>query len=97
MTKYYRVIKTMPSFDVGAILRGTSSTSGYRAINDIWDRFDGASDCALLNLNIELEANSEFFLRVYPIGNPDDLVFGTKAQAQQAANALYKGVSDENE
>lgn len=90
MTKYYRVIKTVPGFDVGAILKCVDGSS-YKAINDIWDRFDGASNGPIMRESIELEANGEFFLRVYPIGDPEKGVFGTKEQAQQAANALYQG------
>lgn len=89
MTKYYRVVKTVPGFDVGAILKGEGS--GYKATSDIWDRFDGASDGVIKSESVELEINSEFFLRVYPIGNPDKGVFGTKEQAQQAADAAYQG------
>ena len=92
MTKYYRVIKTVPAFDVGAILVCSGgSGSGYKALNDIWDRFEGASDGVLKQESIEIEANQEFFLRVYPIGNPENGVFGTREQAQMAANALYQG------
>jgi hypothetical protein len=89
MTKYYRVIKTVPGFDVGAILK--SEGGGYRAIDDIWDRFDGASEGVIHKMSIELEANKEFFLRVYPIGDKTKGIFGTKEQAQVAANALYQG------
>ena len=89
MTKYYRVIKTVPGFDVGAILM--SQGGGYKATNDIWDRFEGASDGVIKTESVELEANEEFFLRVYPIGDPGKGVFGTREQAQMAANALYQG------
>jgi hypothetical protein len=89
MTKYYRVIKTVPGFEVGAILK--TEGSGYKATSDIWDRFDGASSHPLLTETVECEINNEFFLRVYPVGDPIKGVFGTKEQAQQAANALYQG------
>lgn len=87
MTKYYRVIKTVPGFDVGAILK--SDGSSYKAINDIFDRFEGASDGLIKGQAVEQDTNSEFFIRVYPIG--DKGMFGTKEQAQAAENALYQG------
>lgn len=89
MTKYYRVVGTVPGFDIGCILRGEGS--GYKATTGIWDRFDGASEGVIKAESIELEANSQFFLRVYPVGDPTKGVFGTKEQAQQAADALYQG------
>jgi hypothetical protein len=90
MTKYYRVLRTMPAYDSGAILKSDNGT-GYKPLSSIWNRFENASDHSIAVENVESEVNSEFFLRVYPIGDPAQEVFGTKEQAQEAAEARYKG------
>ena len=91
MTKYYKVIKDHPLFEVGAIVYNEDDTSQYVPINRVWYK-------ELRNINMDdfyecqniVENSKDFFEEVYPIGNLKKMMFGNKKQAQAAAAALYK-------
>ena len=91
--KYYRVKEDTFMWAKGAILEFNSdigSRGGYYAISDLWDAVELRDEYISANI-IEAAGNDKFFERVYPIGDLKKRMFGSKIQAQAAAEALYKG------
>jgi hypothetical protein len=91
--KYYRVKKDTFIWKDGAVLKegnySGSSTSGYRAIEDIWDATPTIGTEYISARIVEHPDNSEFFERVYQdtIGGK---VFKTKDQIVQLYNDSFK-------
>lgn len=88
-TKYFRVIKEHPLWEVGAIISNEKKPTSYSPVVSVWNKFDDMetwTEGATL-----VEQQDEWFERVYPLGKLEKMVFGDKKQAQAAASALYKG------
>lgn len=98
MTRYYRVIKEHPTWEIGAILKQKDQANendirNYTAISDVWDKElgKGVDVSGWWEGGTLVENQTEWFERVYPIGEVSKMLFGNKKQAQAAAAALYKG------
>lgn len=88
--KYYRLIKEHPVWEVGAIVQQQDGDKGsYEPVDTIWNK-DIFDEEDLTEYKTVVE-KTPWFERVYPIGKLEKMMFGTKKQAQAAAEALYKG------
>lgn len=89
MTKYYRVVKDHPMWEVGAIIE--KKEGSYHAVSDLWDRHD------FLNSSWyeagQLVEASDFFERVYNTSWLGKQVYLTKDKARKMADDLFKGES----
>lgn len=91
-TKFYRVVKDHPAFEVGAILQREEGDDSYSPVSDVFvkeikdvDLSDFAEDATLV------EGQAEWFEKVYPIGKLEKMLFGNRKQAQAAMSAgAYK-------
>lgn len=84
--KYYRVIKDTFLWEVGAILRQMDCGTGYKPIEDIWNKTKDQREYITNNL---IENNPEWFERVYT-DNVEKMVFKTKEQLKEAFNSFVK-------
>lgn len=80
MTKYYKVIKENPLWEVGAIISNEKDSTEYIGVNDIWDKFE---DMAEYLSPVIVEKSPEFFQRVYKSGI-DKIVYLTKEKLKEA-------------
>lgn len=87
-TKYYRVVKEHPAWEIGAVLVSEEAKKRYSPLNDIWDKHESSNGWVE---GAELVEVSDWFERVYPIGKLEKMVFGTKEQARKAIESFYKG------
>lgn len=84
MTKYYRIIKEHPMWEVGAIIANTySSGGGYVPVEDIWDKIEDKDRHYYESKEIvEAKVNKDFFERVYK-SEGEKLVFKTASQMKK--------------
>lgn len=91
MTKYYRVIKANPLWEVGAILKYDSAQGnkgGYTPIEDIWDVLGEHQSGEYLSKNF-IEMEPEFFERVYK-SDLDKVVYYTKEEFKKLYEKFKK-------
>lgn len=86
MSKYYRVIKEHPVWELGAILHYDDDE--YAPISDVWNKFDEFEGLCE-NVRV-VELSPDYFERVYPIGDLKKRIFGNRTQAKAAADAMFK-------
>jgi hypothetical protein len=91
MTKYYRVIKDHPAYELNAILTNEADGTAYSAISDVFVREITGVQPGWLEGAELVENQPEWFERIYPIGKLNKMLFGDKKQAQAAAAAMYQG------
>lgn len=89
MTKYYRTIKDLPAYSVGAILKKEDGESEYRPISDVWEKIDGILQSTHTSVRVVEEA-TDFYERVYDITVLGKVSYVVKEKAIAAYNKLYK-------
>lgn len=87
VTKYYRVVKDHPLWEVGAVISNENDEDSFSSINELYDKFD---DMDSWTEGAKLVEQSDWFERVYPIGKLEKMIFGNKAAARDAAARTYK-------
>lgn len=87
MTKYYRIIKDHPCWEVGAIIRKDSDESSYSAIEDIWNKIEETENYA--DGEEMVENQPEFYERVYK-DQLDKSIFYTKDQMKKVYEKFKK-------
>lgn len=93
MSKYYRVIKDHPMWEIGAILSNMAGGDSYKPITDLWQKTldDGKElpntwhEGAML-----VENQKEWFERVYDISVLGKTKYLTKDLARAAHEKLHK-------
>lgn len=97
MVRYYKTLKETPLWEEGAIIsncKDSDSDYGYRPVDTIFVKdVDGLDDSWYEGAKA-VENQPDWFMRVYPIGKLEKMVFGDKKQAQAAAAVMYKGSID---
>lgn len=87
MTRYYRVIKDTPLWEVGAILGNIDDRVQYVAIEDVWNKIEKCENF-YEHSNI-IEHSPEFFERVYK-DQLDKAIFYTKDQMKKVYEKFKK-------
>lgn len=90
MTKYYRVKKDHPFWEVGAIISNEEDKKTYHAVEDIWDKIkmdkdSEGKDKKYVEYTMVVENASDFFERVYK-SSTDKLMFKTAEQLKKVYN-----------
>jgi hypothetical protein len=87
MEKFYRVIKDVPAWELGAIVRKENDSDGYRTINKIWDKEYTKND--YYESQTIVENATEYFQRVYPVNLITKTVYKLKAEAKELLAKNY--------
>jgi len=87
MTKYYRVIKDNPIWEIGAILeqKDFDEHKGYEAIEDIWDKHKNHLEYLTATI---VEGSPDFFERVYR-SETDKMVFKTTEEMKKLYSRFF--------
>lgn len=95
-TRYYRVIKDHPAFEMGAVLSDENYSKKYQVTDSVFlKEVEGIESCGYYEGGTIVENQPEWFERVYPISDLKKKLFGTRKQAQAAAAVLYEGGTDD--
>jgi hypothetical protein len=87
-TKYYRIIKDHPLWEVGAILSNEGHSGGtYSPIEDIWSKIEGCDDYT--DGKTMVENQPEFYERVYK-DRLDKMIFYTKTEMKKVYEKFKK-------
>lgn len=90
-TKYYRIIKDHPVWEVGAILTNKESRSEYRPISNLWNKdLKNRENADFYESASLVEHQPEWFQQAYEISTLGKLTYGTKEAAKAAAAAMFK-------
>jgi hypothetical protein len=89
MTKYYRVVKDHPIWEVGTILSNEKDERNYYPISDVFVKeIEGLDDNWYEDSKL-IENQSEWFERVYEMSQGSKLVFVTKEKAKEMASKFF--------
>lgn len=89
MSKFYRVIKETPAWEVGAVLE-LDGNNHYRAISDLWDT-EALEDCNdYYEAQSVVEDATGWFERVYEVSILGKAKYLAKDAAKAAHNKLHK-------
>ena len=86
MTKYYRVIKDNPLWEVGAIVSNEQDDSQYLPIEDVWDKFEDQTEYLSAPC---VEQSPKFFERVYK-SKGEKMLFVTAKTFKKAFDKFIK-------
>jgi len=94
MTKYYKVIKDHPFWEIGAIIGSDKRIEGqlntYTAIEDVWDKFEfkDVENDDYSEWSKVIENAPEFFQRVYR-NKVEEMIFYTKDELKKLYEAKF--------
>jgi hypothetical protein len=89
MSKFYRVIKDLPAWDAGAILK-KNENENYKTISDLWDT-EASEKCTDYYESAKIVENSPvWFERVYEVSVLGKAKYLAKADAKVAHEDLHK-------
>jgi hypothetical protein len=93
MSKYYRVIKDLPAWEVGCIVEKRDNKH-YYPISDLWNKkLDNGEEVGeWWEGNSLVEGSSEFFERVYSVKGLGKTKYLTKKAAKALHEKEYKEV-----
>lgn len=91
MTKYYRVIKDHPLWEVGALLSNTTNPSYYQPLDDLHVKSLSGVEGEKWHEGAALVENQpEWFERVYKVSVLKQTKYLAKEAARKAHDELYK-------
>lgn len=81
-TRYYRVVKDHPLWEVGAILANKDNPKRVEPISDVWNKWE-TNESAGYGTTLEAAEMSDHYERVYEVGFIGKVKYLTKQAAQK--------------